>query len=529
MSKVYDSNQNLQKKILEGVDILTDNVASTLGPKGRNVILQQKDRNPIITKDGVTVAKFVDFEDPVMNLGAQIIKQASTETNNVAGDGTTTATVLSRALLKNAQKYILSGVPPVEIKKGMDKAVVALCDELDRMSKPITSEEDIAHVATISANGDTSIGKMIALAVDSIGKDGTITVEEGRSVDTALDIVEGFRFDAGYAAKSFVTDERRNVVKHADVLLLVTDYAVEAVEEVLPTLEIAARSGRPLIIVADAIEGQALAALIMNSVRGTMKVVGVKAPRYGEERRNILSDLAVATGATFITREADITLQDVKLEHLGQAKSIEVLKGFTTIVGGATELEEMDKRVESLKSLIQQTDDLTECEKIQERIVRLASGVAIIKVGAHTEIEMVEKKHRIEDALEAVRSAQLEGVIIGGGSALVKCAANVKNIKTENDAEAIGVRIVKESVADPLKQMALNAGESPDLILNQVLKLKGDRGYDFKNSQVVDMIEKGIVDPVKVTKTALKNACSVASTLITTNYAIVEVESKSTH
>jgi len=522
--KVYESDQALHHKILEGVNILTDNVASTLGPKGRNVILHQKDRNPIITKDGVTVANFVDFDDPVKNLGAQIIKQASQETNNVAGDGTTTATVLTRGILCAAQKFISSGVPPNEIKKGIEQAVKLICEKLGDMSSPISTEEDIQHVASISANGDKTIGKMIATAVDAIGKDGTITVEEGRSIDTTLDVIEGFRFDSGYAAQAFVTDERKNLVKHNNVLILVTDNALESVEQMLPTLEIAARAGQPLIVVADTIEGQALAALIMNSVRGTMKVVGVKAPRYGEERRNILSDLAVATGATFITREADVSLEDVRLEHLGKAASVEVLKNFTTIVGGTPDLDALDLRIENLKETIKQTDDLYECEKLQERIVRLSSGVAVIRVGAHTEVEMIEKKHRIEDALEAVRSAQLEGIVPGGGVALVRCAQKLKKVKTENNMQSIGVEIVRDAVREPLRQMAINAGESPDVILASVEKQKGNKGYDFATGKIVDLVEAGILDPVKVTKTALQNAASVAGTLLTTNHAIVQVD-----
>ena len=522
--KIYDADQSLRQKLLEGINILADNVAATLGPKGRNVILHTLSQNPIITKDGVTVANFVDFEDPIQNLGAQILKQASNETNNVAGDGTTTATVLARAIMRNAQKYALSGVSPVEMKKGMDLAVEAICAELDVLSLPITSKEEIANVATISSNGDEAIGSMIALAVDSIGKDGSITVERGRSVDTVLDIIEGFRFDGGYAAQAFITDERRNIVKHDRVLILVTDFELSSVEEMLPTLEIAARASQPLLVVADTLEGQALAALIMNTVRGTMKVVGVRAPRYGEERRNILSDLAVATGATFISRESGKTLQDISLSDLGQAKFVESMKGHTTVVGGQGDLNEVDRRVESLKALMRQTDDLQECEAIQERITRLSSGVAVIRVGAHTEVEMIEKKHRIEDALEAVRSAQEEGIVAGGGVALVRAARILKKLKAPTSVQDIGVQVIKDAIAEPIRQMALNAGHSPDIIVNLVEKQKNGRGYNFATDKVTNMIEAGIIDPVKVTKTALLNATSVASTLLTTNHAIVQVK-----
>lgn len=523
MPKVYDAEQSLRQKLLHGINILADNVGSTLGPKGRNVILHAVGSNPVVTKDGVTVANFIDFEDPIENLGAQILKQASNETNNVAGDGTTTATVLARAILENAQKYLLAGVAPTEIKRGIDIAVKEVCRELERAALPITSKDDICHVATISANGDDSIGEMIAMAVDAIGKDGTITIEKGRSIETTLDIIEGFRFEGGYGAKAFITDERRNIVKHDRVLILVTDFEIEMVEELLPTLEIAARASQPLLVVAESLGGQALAAMIMNSVRGTMKVVGVKAPRYGEERRNILSDLAIACGATFFSRESGLSLHDIKLEHLGKAKFIESVKNFTTVVGGDGELEEIEKRIDSLKELIKQTDDLKECEFIQERITRLSSGVAVIRVGAPTEVEMVEKKHRIEDSLEAVRSAQEEGIVAGGGVALLRAGAVLHKLKTKSRAQNIGIQIILDSIEEPIKQMARNAGESPDIVVNSVQKSKGDRGFNFATSKLVNMTENGIIDPVKVTKTALLNAASVASTLLTTNHAVVEV------
>ena len=521
MSKVYSSKEELQKKILNGVNTLADNVCSTLGPRGRNVILHQKNKNPIITKDGVTVAKFIDFEDPFENLGAQIIRQASSQTNNTAGDGTTTATALARAILNSSQKYLSAGVSPIEIKKGIEKAVEQVIESLRENARPIMSEEDITHIATISANNDSSIGKLVATAVDKIGKDGTITVEEARSYETSLNFIEGFRFDSGYVSNTFVTDERKAMVRMNGVIILVTDQRIETVEEMLPALELAAREAKPLVVVADDIQGQALAALIMNAVRGTMKVVGIKAPRYGQERRNILKDLALSVGATLITGEAGPGLKDVKLEDLGKAKSVEVYKNMTTIVGGTGDLDDIDIRIESLKEEITQMDDLPACERLQERITRLSSGVAVIRVGAATEIEMVEKKHRIEDALEAVRSAQMEGVVPGGGVALLHTLRNL-NVETENDTQAIGVKIIEEAIREPLRQMALNAGESPDLIVSNVEAQVGNLGYDFVTSEIVDMFEAGIIDPVKVTTEALRNASSAAGTLLTTNYAIVE-------
>jgi chaperonin GroEL len=518
----YESNLTLREKLSAGVDRLADNVASTYGPRGRNVILQQKDKNPVITKDGVTVAEFVKFEDPFENVAAQIIKQAAAKTASDAGDGTTTATILARSIFDRAQKYITSGVSPVEIKRGIDKTVEAIVKNLEEMSKPIQSKDDIENIATISANGDVVIGKLIASAVDLVGKDGAITIEEARSVETSLDVVEGFRFDSGYLSPKFITDERRGAVRYEEPLILVTDYAIESVEEMLPLLEVVARDGRSLVIVAETVEGQALAALIMNSIRGSLKVVAIKAPRYGEERRNILKDLAVAVGATFISRESGIALKAVKLENLGSAKTIDISKTWTTVVGGNGDMAEVDRRIENLKTEISQTDSLNECEKIQGRITRLASGVAIIRVGGATEIEMVEKRHRIEDALEAVKSAQQEGIVPGGGVALTRAASDI-NIELDNEDQEIGKNIISEAALEPIRQMAKNAGESSDIIAELVKNSSNNLGYDFKDRMLVDMLESGIIDPAKVTRCALQNAASAATTLITTNYAIIEV------
>lgn len=523
MTKKYDSGTSMNQRILEGVNILADNVAATLGPKGRNVILQEKGKRPIITKDGVTVAQFVTLEDPVQNVGAEIIKQASAETNNTAGDGTTTATVLARAILTQAQAHLTAGAGPVELKRGMDKASEAITEKLYELAMPISSVEDIEHIATISANGDVGIGKLIAKAVDLIGKDGAISIEEARSLETSLDVVEGFQFDSGYISPSFITDERRGVANYENAFILVTDAAVTAVEELLPVLEVVARESRPLVIVAENIEGQALAALIMNSMRGTLKVVAIKAPRYGEERRNILGDLALSAGATMITRATNLKLKDVKIEHLGQCRTIEIGKNRSTIVGGSGDYDKVEERIEQLKAELAATDSMYECERIQERITRLASGVAIIHVGAATEIEMIEKKHRIEDALEAVRSAQQEGVVPGGGVALLRVVDGLEVI-TENEQQAQGVEIIKRAVSEPLRQMAKNAGESADIIQNMVASLSGFEGYNFSNGEIVNMIDAGIIDPVKVTRCALQNAVSVAGTLITTNHAIIQVE-----
>ena len=521
MTKQYCSQTELHKKILEGVDILADNVASTLGPRGRNVILQQKGKRPITTKDGVTVARFVELDDPMQNVGAQILKQASEQTNSKAGDGTTTSTVLARAILKQAQRYLIAGVSPIELKRGVDKAVATIVEKLKDMSSPITSEDDINHIATISANGDETIGKLISMAVDQAGKDGAISIEEARSLETSLDVVEGFIFDSGYLAGAFVTDERKSAVVYDDPLLLITDHKIEHVEEILPILEIVAREGRPFIIVAENVEGQALAALIMNAARGTMKVAAIKAPRYGEERRAMLHDLALSTGATYISRVSGMKLKDAKLEDLGSATKIESFKVKTTIAGGKGDWEQIEERIETYKEELNQTESIHECERIQERITKLASGIAIIRVGAATEIEMIEKKHRIEDALEAVKSAQLEGIVPGGGTALIRAVQGLA-VDVGNEDQRLGVEIVVKAVEDPIRQMALNAGTSPDIVVSSVEQEDFGYGWDFANNVLTNLLEDGIIDPVKVTRCALQNAASVAGALITSNHAIVE-------
>ena len=522
MTKHYIDGEELQKKILAGVNKLADNVAATLGPKGRNVILAGKSGNPIVTKDGVTVAKFVDLEDPFENAAAQLIKQAASETNNLAGDGTTTSTVLAREIYSKSQKYLSAGSSPIELKRGMDKAVTAVVDKLRVISRPVDSNEDIEHVATISANGDSAIGKLVSTAAEQAGHDGTITVEEAKSFDTTLDVIEGFRLDSGYFAQAFVTNERRNVLEYDDALVLVTDHKIENVQEILPILELVARESRPFIVVAEHVEGQALAALIMNTVRGSMKVAAVKAPSYGQERRNVMRDLCLSVGATFISRESGTKLEEVKLNDLGLCKKVEAGKNRTTFVGGAANWESIDAKIESLKSEIKQTDDMEECRKLQERITRLNSGVAIIKVGAATEVEMIEKKHRIEDALEAVRSAQSEGLLPGGGAALLACQSF--KISADNEDQALGADIIRRALEAPMRHIAINAGLSADLIVSNIKKLrkKGEFGWDFKTNKKVNMFEAGIVDPAKVTRVALQNAASVASILVTTRNAIIE-------
>jgi len=522
VNKHYENGLALSQKLLKGVDVLADNVGSTLGPKGRNVILFHKEQNvPVITKDGVTVAKFIELDDPIENVGAQIVKQAAEQTASRAGDGTTTSTILARAVIKEAQKYIIAGASPTELKRGMDKAVEVITNNLEEMALPVRTKEDIRHVATISANGDKSIGTLIAEAVDSVGKDGAVIIEEANSLQTSLDLIEGFRFDSGYCASAFINNDRTGTVDYDNPLILVADDKIEYVEQIYPALELTARESRPLVVIANEIEGQALAALIMNTKRGSLKVAAVKAPRYGEERRKILRDLCLSTGATFITREDGVQLKEIRLPHFGQAKKINIHKGLTTIVGGYGDHKKVDEQIETLKVEIQQTDNLKECERIQERITRLASGIGVIRVGAPTEVEMIEKKHRIEDALEAVRSAQEQGIVSGGGSALLHASVGIE-VPTNNQEQELGVRVVLEAMKAPLTQMCVNAGESPDIIVSTVCDSQTNQAYDFMERDVVDAIETGLIDPVKVTTSALANAVSVASTLITTNYAIVK-------
>lgn len=519
---MYEGNKLLQEKILSGVEKLSNIVSSTLGPGGRNVILQQKERRPIITKDGVTVARFVDFDDPFENVGAQILKQAALQTANEAGDGTTTSTLLAYRMLCEAQKYLSSGVSPTEMKRGMDLACEDAIKFIVENSKDITSLADIENIATISSNNDAVIGKLITKAVDLAGKNGAITIDDSKSYETELDLTEGFIFESGFLSSRFITDEMRKVAKHNDCLLFITDWKLEYVEPILPVLELAAREKKPLIIVTDDIEGQLLASLIMNTIKNSMKVVAVKAPYYGEERRNVLSDLAIATGGKFFTRESGEDFSQFTLSDFGRCKSVEIGKQQSAIIGGKGSMVEVEKRTESLRDLIKETDDLEECKRIQERITRLSSGVVTIRVGGSSEVEIIEKKHRIEDALEAVKSAQLGGIHPGGGTTLLKAA---KALKTPSLAEeqAIGYDIVKRSLVAPFEKICDNLDLESQVLASKVLKSKYGFGLDVKKKVIIDLYKAGIVDPVRVTTAAVRNSISVVSTLITTSNAIVEV------
>jgi chaperonin GroEL len=522
MTKHYSSNFQLQQKILSGVDLLADYVSSTLGPRGRNVILKNAEGNPIITKDGVSVAEFISLEDPFEDAAVQIIKQASRKTNSEAGDGTTTATVLSRAILTEAFRHITAGASPVEVKRGIDHAVELIVARLREVASPIRSEKDVTHIATISANNDDVIGRLVAKAITSAGKDGSLIVEEARSTETTLDLIEGFRFDSGYAAGAFVNDERRNAVVYEDCFVLVVDDKIDKVQDLLPVLEPVAREGRPLVVVASEIEGQALAALIMNAMRGTMKVAAVKAPRYGQERRDILQDLCIASGAKFFSKASNTALSTFQLVDLGQCKKVEILKNGTTIIGAKGDWNQVEARIESLKAELEQTDNIHEGEQIQERIVRLASGVAVIKVGAATEVEMIEKKHRIEDAVEAVKAARMEGIVPGGGTALLKIVSSLPAPSLDGD-KLLGYNSVVKACYAPIRQMASNSGLSSDIIIERVSNTtEVNQGWNFVSNEIEDLVVAGVVDPAKVTRCALQNAASAAGTLITSGHAVVE-------
>lgn len=523
MSKVFCREQQLNTKLLQGIQLLADNVASTMGPRGRTVIIHERDRRPFATKDGVSVARSVTItDDPVANVAVQIMKQAAEETANTAGDGTTTSTVLARSILVESQKYLAAGISPIELKRGIDKVVVGLTNKVKELAKPVTKLEDVENVATISANGDLAIGKLIAEAVDLTGKDGAVTIKEGKSLQTTLEVVEGFRFKGGIAAGQFITNERLGVMKHERPLFLITDERVDDISQLMPTLELAARAKRPLVIVADDIFGEALAALIVNAMRGSMKVAAIKAPSYGKDRFNTLQDMALAVGSTFISAQTGKTLAEVKLTDLGSAKTVESNKLWTTIVGGEGDPEAISSRIESLREEFKITEDMAECEKLQERITRLSSGVATIHVGGTTEVEMIETKHRIEDALEAVRSAQEEGIVDGGGVVLINAFSKLKakELGFDNEHQQLAFKIMQQVVEAPLRQMLKNADEPADVIITNIKKR--NIGYNIATRKYCDLLVAGVIDPAKVTRVALQNATSVATTLITTNFAIID-------
>jgi chaperonin GroEL len=513
-----------RQAILKGVTILTDAVKATLGPRGRNVVIERKFGSPNVTKDGVTVAKEIDLKDPFENMGAQLVREVASKTSDVAGDGTTTATVLAYAIYKEGLKYVSAGANSMDLKRGIDKAVEAVVEELKKISKPVADKKEIAQVGTISANNDASIGELIAEAMDKVGKDGVITVEEAKGMATTLDIVEGMQFDRGYISPYFITDPERLECVLEDAFILIHDKKISGMKDLLPILEQIARMGKPLLIIAEDVEGEALATLVVNKLRGVLQVCAVKAPGFGERRKAMLEDIAILTGGTVISEDLGIKLENVKIDDLGRAKKIIVDKDNTTIVEGAGDPQKIQARIKQIKVQIEETTSDYDREKLQERLAKLAGGVARINVGAATEAEMKEKKARVEDALNATRAAVEEGIVPGGGVALLRCQKTLENLKADNHDQQLGIEIVKKALEEPIKQIIANAGVEATLIVEKVKENSNiNFGYDAYQEKFVDMMEAGIIDPTKVTRTALQNAASVAGLMLTTEVLVSEI------
>ncbi len=514
-------------KMLRGVDILANAVKVTLGPKGRNVVLDKSFGAPRITKDGVTVAKEIELEDKFENMGAQMVREVASKTNDIAGDGTTTATVLAQAIVKEGAKSVAAGMNPMDLKRGIDLAVEAVVADLKKNSKKITSNEEIAQVGTISSNGDAEIGKFLADAMKRVGNEGVITIEEAKSFETELDVVEGMQFDRGYISPYFVTNADKMRVEMEDPYILINEKKLSSLNEMLPVLEAVVQSGKPLLIIAEEVEGEALATLVVNKLRGGLKVAAVKAPGFGDRRKAMLQDIAILTGGTAISEDLGIKLENVQLNMLGRAKRIMIDKENTTIINGAGKKADIEARVSQIKAQIEETTSDYDKEKLQERLAKLAGGVAVIRVGGATEVEVKEKKDRVDDAMHATRAAVEEGVLPGGGVALLRAVKALARIKPENDDMRTGVEIVKKAIQAPARQIALNAGEDGSVIVGKILeKDTYSFGFDAQTGEYVDMFKKGIIDPTKVVRTALQDAASVASLLITTEAMVAEIPKK---
>ncbi|OGW77664.1 MAG: chaperonin GroL [Omnitrophica bacterium RIFCSPHIGHO2_02_FULL_49_9] len=511
-----------RRAILRGVDQLANAVKVTLGPKGRNVVIDKKFGSPTITKDGVTVAKEIDLKEPYENMGAQMVKEVASKTSDAAGDGTTTATILAQAIYREGLKNVTAGANPMSLKRGIDKAVEAVVGELSKLAKSVKDKKEIAQVATIAANSDFTIGDQLAEAMDKVGKDGVITVEESKTVQTTLDIVEGMQFDQGYLSPYFVTDTERMEVMLEDPYILIHEKKISAMKDLLPLLESIAKSGKPLLIIAEEVEGEALATLVVNKIRGTLSACAVKAPGYGDRRKAMLEDIATLTGGKAITEDLGIKLENVTVKDLGRAKRVTVDKENTTLIEGAGKTADINGRISQIKRQIDETDSDYDREKLQERLAKLAGGVAVVNVGAATETEMKEKKARVEDALHATRAAVEEGIVAGGGVALLRARGAINRLDLSGD-EKIGSQIVYRAVEEPLRQLAENAGDEGSVIVQKVLSEKGNTGYDASTSEMVDMLAKGIIDPKKVTRTALENAASIAGLLLTTEALVTEI------
>jgi chaperonin GroEL len=516
-------DENARQSLLRGVSKLTKAVAATLGPKGRNVVLDRKFGSPTVTKDGVTVAKEIELEDPCENMGAQMVREVASKTSDNAGDGTTTATVLAEAIFREGMKYVTSGANPIGIQRGIGKAVVAAVEHLDKITKKVKDKEEIKQVATVSANWDTAIGEIIADAMDKVGKDGTITVEQAKSIDTTLEVVEGMQFDKGYLSPYFVTNAEAMEVRLEDCYVLNYEKKIDSLKDLLPLLEKVAKAGKPLLIIAEDVEGEALATLVVNKLRGTISACAVKAPGFGDRRKALCEDIAILTGGKFISEDLGIKLDGLSLEDLGRVKNVTVDKENTILVEGHGKSSEIQGRVNQIRRQIEETTSDYDKEKLQERLAKLAGGVAIINVGAATETEMKEKKARVEDALHATRAAVQEGIVPGGGVALLRCLVAMDSVKPENDDERIGVEIVKRAVEYPTRVLAENAGEEGSVIVQEVKKRKGNDGYNVSTGVYEDLVKAGVVDPKKVTRAALQNAASIAGLLLTTECLVTEV------
>jgi len=515
-----------RQALLRGVAKLSRAVTATLGPKGRNVVLDKKFGSPTVTKDGVTVAKEIELEDPYENMGAQMVREVASKTSDAAGDGTTTAAVLTEAIYRGGLKFVTSGANPIGVQRGIGKAVEAAVAHLDKIAKKVKDKDEIKQVATVSANWDNTIGEIIADAMDKVGKDGTITVEEAKSIETTLEVVEGMQFDKGYQSPYFVTNAETMECKMEEAYILIFEKKISSLKDMLPLLEKVAKVGKPMLLIAEEIEGEALATLVVNKLRGTLNVCAVKAPGFGDRRKAMCEDIAILTGGKFISEDLGIKLESVEISDLGKAKSIVVDKENTTIVEGGGKSSDIQGRVNQIRRQIEETTSDYDREKLQERLAKLAGGVAVINVGAATETEMKEKKARVEDALHATRAAVEEGIVAGGGVALVRCLEAIEKVKGANDDERIGVDIVKRAIESPTRELANNAGVEGSVVVEEVKRRKGNEGYDVATGEYTDLVKAGIVDPKKVTRTALQNAASIAGLLLTTECLITEIPEK---
>ena len=522
-AKDVQFGNEVRQKMVSGVNTLANAVRVTLGPKGRNVVLDRAFGGPHITKDGVSVAKEIELKDKFENMGAQMVKEVASKTNDVAGDGTTTATVLAQAIVAEGMKYVTAGMNPTDLKRGIDKAVAALVDELKNIAKPCDTSKEIAQVGSISANSDEQVGAIIAEAMEKVGKEGVITVEDGKSLENELDVVEGMQFDRGYLSPYFINDAEKQIAALDNPFVLLFDKKISNIRDLLPVLEQVAKASRPLLIIAEDVEGEALATLVVNNIRGILKAVAVKAPGFGDRRKAMLQDIAILTGGTVITEEVGLSLEKATLEDLGQAKRIEIGKENTIIIDGLGDATQIEARVAEIRQQIETATSDYDKEKLQERVAKLAGGVAVIKVGAATEVEMKEKKDRVEDALHATRAAVEEGVVAGGGVALLRARAALENLHTGNADQDAGVQIVLRAVESPLRQIVANAGGEPSVVVNKVLEGKGNYGYNAGSGEYGDMIEMGVLDPAKVTRSALQHAASIAGLMLTTDCMIAEI------